>query len=31
MWQGDVLQVCAVVMQLTIENGELLFEVEYKD
>ena len=28
---GDVFQACAVVTQLTIENGEPLFEVEYTD
>jgi hypothetical protein len=28
---GDVFRACLVVMQLTIENGELLFEVECKD
>jgi hypothetical protein len=28
---GDVFQECAVVVQLTIKNGEPLFEVEYKD
>jgi hypothetical protein len=28
---GKVFRVCAVVTQLTIENGEPLFEVEYKD
>jgi hypothetical protein len=28
---GDVFCACAVVTQLTIENGELLFEVEYAD
>jgi hypothetical protein len=28
---GDVFQTCAVVTQLTIENGEPLFEVEYAD
>ena len=28
---GDVFQVCALVTQLTIENGEPLFEVEYTD
>ena len=27
----DVFQVCVVVMQLTVENGEPLFEVEYED
>ena len=27
----DVFQVCAVVIQLTVENGEPLFEVEYED
>ncbi len=26
---GDVFRACAVVTQLTIENGEPLFEVEY--
>ncbi len=26
-----VVRACAVVMQLTMENGELLFEVEYED
>jgi hypothetical protein len=31
MWHGDVFWVCAVVTQLTIENGEPLFEVEDKD
>jgi hypothetical protein len=31
MRHGDVFQACAVVTQLTIENGEPLFEVEYKD
>jgi hypothetical protein len=31
MWHSNVFQVCAVVTQLTIENGEPLFEVEYKD
>ena len=31
MMHGDVFRVCAVVMQLTIENGEPLFEVEYGD
>jgi hypothetical protein len=31
MWHGEVFRACAVVMQLTIENGEPLFEVEYKD
>jgi hypothetical protein len=31
MWRGDVFRRCAVVTQLTIENGEPLFEVEYKD
>jgi hypothetical protein len=29
MWQGKVFQACAAVMQLTIENGEPFFEVEY--
>jgi hypothetical protein len=28
---GDLFRVCAVVTQLTIENGEPLFEVEYGD
>ena len=28
---GDVFRACAVVTQLTIENGEPLFEVEYED
>ncbi len=28
---GDVFLACAVVTQLTIENGEPLFEVEYED
>jgi hypothetical protein len=28
---GDVFWACAVVMQLSIENGEPLFEVEYTD
>jgi hypothetical protein len=28
---GDVFRACTVVTQLTIENGELLFEVEYAD
>ena len=27
----EVFWACAVVMQLTIEDGELLFEVEYGD
>jgi hypothetical protein len=31
MQHGNVFQACAVVTQLTIKNGELLFEVEYKD
>ncbi len=31
MWHGDVFRACAVVMQLTMENGEPLFKVEYKD
>jgi hypothetical protein len=31
MMHGDVFRACAVVMQLTIENGEPLFEVEYAD
>jgi hypothetical protein len=28
---GDEVRACAVVTQLTMENGELLFEVEYED
>jgi len=28
---GDVFRVCTVITQLTIENGEPLFEVEYED
>jgi hypothetical protein len=28
---SDLIQVCAVLTQLTHKNGELLFEVEYKD
>jgi hypothetical protein len=31
MWHGNVFRVSAVVTQLTIENGELFFEVQYKD
>ncbi len=31
MRHGDVFWACAVVMQLTVENGEPLFEVEYED
>jgi hypothetical protein len=31
MRHGNVFRACAVVTQLTIENGEPLFEVEYKD
>jgi hypothetical protein len=31
MWHGYVFRACAVVMQLTIDNGEPLFEVECKD
>jgi hypothetical protein len=31
MRHGNVFQACAVVTQLTIENDEPLFEVEYKD
>ena len=31
MSHGDVFRACAVVTQLTIENGEPLFEVEYED
>jgi hypothetical protein len=27
----DVIRACAVVTQLTMENGEMLFEVEYED
>jgi hypothetical protein len=29
--QGDVFRACAVVTQLTVENGVPLFEVEYGD
>ena len=28
---GDVFRSCAVVTQLTVENSEPLFEVEYAD
>ena len=31
MTHGDVFRACAVVTQLTVENGEQLFEVEYED
>ena len=31
MTHGDVFRACAVVTQLTDENGEPLFEVEYED
>ena len=31
MTHGDVFRACAVVTQLTVENGEPLFEVEYGD
>ncbi len=31
MRHGNVFWACAVVMQLTIKNGEPLFEVEYED
>jgi hypothetical protein len=31
MQHGNMFQVCAVVTQLTIKNGELLFKVEYED
>ncbi len=31
MWHGDVFRACVVVTQLTIKNGEPLFEVEYED
>jgi len=31
MRHGDVFRACAVVTQLTIENGEPLSEVEYED
>ena len=31
MTHGDVFRACAVVTQLTVENGEPLFEVEHKD
>ncbi len=27
----DVFRACTVITQLTIENGEWLFEVEYED
>ncbi len=28
---GNVFWACVVVTQLTVENGELLFEVDYED
>ncbi len=28
---GDVFRACVVVTQLTVKNGEPLFEVEYED
>ncbi len=31
MMHGDVFRACAVVTQLTVKNGEPLFEVEYGD
>ncbi len=31
MRHGKVFRACAVVTQLTIENGDPLFKVEYKD
>ena len=31
MRHGDVFRACAVVTQLTIQDGEPLFEVEYED
>jgi hypothetical protein len=31
MRHGNVFRACAVVTQLTIKNGEPLFEVEYED
>jgi len=31
MLHGDVFRACAVVMQLTVANGEPLFEGEYED
>jgi hypothetical protein len=31
MRHGDVFQACAVVTQITIENGEPIFEAEHKD
>ena len=31
MTHGDVFRACAVVTQLTVENGEPLFEVKYED
>jgi hypothetical protein len=31
MVHGDVFRACAVVTQLTIQDGEPLFEVEYGD
>ncbi len=31
MMHGNVFRACAVATQLTIQDGEPLFEVEYKD
>jgi hypothetical protein len=31
IWHGDVFRACVGVRQLTIKNGEPLFEVEYED
>jgi len=31
MTHGDVFRACAVVTQLTIQDGEPLFEVEYEN
>ena len=31
MTHGDVFRACAVVSQLTVENGEPLFKVKYED
>ena len=31
MMHGDVFWACAVVTQLTVENGEPLFKVKYED
>jgi hypothetical protein len=31
MRHGDVFRACAVLTQLTVENGKPLFEVEYED